>query len=434
MSSLFPPPQNNTLVWRPESRTRGSFNILSTCLITLVSCVWTAVHLNLPKHEDSNDSDSDLPLRQRIRRWFTSRQFLWRKCAWVVLGLLTPEMVTLFSPVMIPPFLALECYQLKDDLDWQKIHAYYGTMGGFAFHVGTDAGLPFEGRMTITPAGLRFLATYAPELIPRITPAEIEDKSKADGLAKFLVCIQATWFCLQCVTRMAQRLSISLLELNTFAHALCALFTYTRWWKKPLSIREPSLVKSESGNDCGHEIWALLYLATIANVGQEGPKQRHGFARNSTQESTKVYLIWDNKHNYETSKHHPFVPEETPSIGSPSAFFGGLHLIAWNAYFPSFAEMMLWRISALAITALGPALAVGNALALIVCSRRKTSDVMKVIGKGLRVLITLPSIFYAALYTFARVYIIVACFINLVHFSDAAFQVPTWSKYFPHVS
>ena len=69
----------------------------------------------------------------------------------------------------------------------------------------------------------------------KISKQDIEDKSKADGLAKTLVCVQALWFCVQCVSRIAQKLPITLLELNTFAHSLCALSVYILWWHKPLA-------------------------------------------------------------------------------------------------------------------------------------------------------------------------------------------------------
>src|SRR4051812_39553637 len=42
MSSVFEAaPNNSTPVWRPEPNTRRSFNILSTCVLTLIACLWT---------------------------------------------------------------------------------------------------------------------------------------------------------------------------------------------------------------------------------------------------------------------------------------------------------------------------------------------------------------------------------------------------------
>lgn len=100
MYSLFAAPQNSTLVWRPESRSRGSFNILSTCLVVLVSCVWTAVHLNVPKYEASNESAEGVKgLVKGLLRWFRQKKFLWRKCAWVLFGILAPELVRIYPAI-----------------------------------------------------------------------------------------------------------------------------------------------------------------------------------------------------------------------------------------------------------------------------------------------------------------------------------------------
>ena len=57
-----------------------------------------------------------------------------------------------------------------------------------------------------------------------------------------LTSTTATWFCVQCLTRFAQGLAISLLELNTFGHAVCTLFIYFMWWNKPLDIQEPEQI------------------------------------------------------------------------------------------------------------------------------------------------------------------------------------------------
>ena len=63
-----------TITWNPEPSVRGSWSILSTCIITTSLCVWTAVHLNVPAHDQ--------------KYW----QF-WRKLYWLGVGLFAPEMV-----------------------------------------------------------------------------------------------------------------------------------------------------------------------------------------------------------------------------------------------------------------------------------------------------------------------------------------------------
>jgi len=65
---------NDTVKWHAEPTTRGTFSILSTCFITLVLCVWSSVHPNLPGNGGK----------------------LWqRRLRWVVSGLLAPEFLIL---------------------------------------------------------------------------------------------------------------------------------------------------------------------------------------------------------------------------------------------------------------------------------------------------------------------------------------------------
>jgi hypothetical protein len=62
------------------------------------------------------------------------------------------------------------------------------------------------------------------------------------------VSLQASWFAAQCISRMALGMTISLLELSTFAHAICALVAYAFWWHKPLDVEEPTLVQGQDAD------------------------------------------------------------------------------------------------------------------------------------------------------------------------------------------
>jgi hypothetical protein len=126
------------------------------------------------------------------------------------------------------------------------MHAHFATMCGFCFDTTNveQNFLPGERtRVTLTSRGICSLAELAPELLPDISKELIRDKSKADGFGKTLVCLQAFWFCTQCISRLATGLSITLLELNTFGHALCALLAYTFWWSKPHDVNEAVLIQ-----------------------------------------------------------------------------------------------------------------------------------------------------------------------------------------------
>jgi len=124
----------------------------------------------------------------------------------------------------------------------------YPTTGGFAFDsdvIGDGRDFLPDGRkrVTLTGKGVVALLRIAPHLFPDISEGQIRDKSKANQLVKGIVSLQALWFAAQCISRMALGMTISLLELNTFAHAICALVAYSLWWHKPLDVEEPTLVQ-----------------------------------------------------------------------------------------------------------------------------------------------------------------------------------------------
>lgn len=84
--------ENHTVSWHPGPTTRGSFTILSSCVITLTLCVWKVVHLNLPEHEGCLPKRKKTNLKYWMTRWISLQQ--WRKVGWLILGIFAPEMVS----------------------------------------------------------------------------------------------------------------------------------------------------------------------------------------------------------------------------------------------------------------------------------------------------------------------------------------------------
>ncbi|KAL9628277.1 MAG: hypothetical protein Q9164_007338, partial [Protoblastenia rupestris] len=283
---------NSTADWVSEPNNRGSWTILTSSLITIGLCAWTALHLNVPEQGCKH-------------QWL-------RKTKWFILGLAAPEVVAYIAwrqrleaarlvkdigtavhrkePRLCwirwaAPWLRFASKHTssheKDpeppaspgpagtNVEWTPTHGFYAAMGGFAMSArdAKDQFLP-EGysRVALTTDGVRFLHEHAPELLPCISKEEIEDKSKADGLKKFLVCAQGLWFCVSCISRMAKGLPISLLELNAMAHALCALLIYIFWWSKPLDVGEPTVLKGEGVE----ELLAYFWMGSRISVDAEG--------------------------------------------------------------------------------------------------------------------------------------------------------------------
>ena len=96
-------------------------------------------------------------------------------------------------------------------------------------------------RVTITPTGVVFMASEA--YFPRIKRSDIQDKSKADVLAKGLVCVQVVWTVGQVIERKLASYPLTMLEVHTIVHVVCALLMYGLWIQKPLNVQDATVIE-----------------------------------------------------------------------------------------------------------------------------------------------------------------------------------------------
>lgn len=230
----------NTVGWVPDPNGRGTTGLIISCLLTLGLCVWNAMHLNIPPKGET-----------RVEYW-------WRISAWVFLGVLIPELVVLsawrqwLSARQMNKALSRILEERTDRkhghrrFEWTLAHSYYASMGGFVFEQeflpqGSKNLFDAPERLTLTASGVLLLAKCGH--LPDLNRETIWDKSKADGLAKALVCLQAAWMVLQILGRLVAHESITLLEVNTLGHIFCALVIYILWWKKPKGVKVPTVLE-----------------------------------------------------------------------------------------------------------------------------------------------------------------------------------------------
>ena len=113
-------------------------------------------------------------------------------------------------------------------------------------------------RLTISPKGIAFLAKHGHFV--KMSDVAIKDKSKADMLAKALVCVQVSWMLVQTVSRRIVGYPITLLEVHTLVHVACAIGMYGLWFQKPLDIRDPAWIDFSEFED-------LIALMLVRNYG-----------------------------------------------------------------------------------------------------------------------------------------------------------------------
>ena len=189
---------------------RGTSSLVISCLLTLILCVWSALHLNVPSQGET-----------RIYRLFVIMR-------WIIVGIYAPELVVFtawrqWSSAKILGKLIRDLRahgeKMSASHEWTMAHSFFACTGGFAFQLNNgESFLPADcpKRLAITARGMALLAKCGH--LPDIPRAEIVDKSKANDLAKALVMVQALWMLLQVIERLIVRLPVTLLEVNTIAH------------------------------------------------------------------------------------------------------------------------------------------------------------------------------------------------------------------------
>ena len=216
-SPLSPVIHDSQSILRRESaspNTRTLWNIVFSCFSTLFACAWIAVHPNIPAPGDSH--------------WIIFR----RRMMIMIFVLLAPEMVIIWAARQHHDAKILaRKFQVEGRTGWTKTHAFFLIMGGFTLHA---KGRPIR---VLEWEDLIALAKARRVDWPKITKEEIKDRSKGDYLSKGIVFLQTTWFTIQFFARAASKLTITELEVVTFAFSTLIGLIYYLWWDKPLDVR-----------------------------------------------------------------------------------------------------------------------------------------------------------------------------------------------------
>lgn len=265
-------------------------------------------------------------------------------------------------------------------------------MGGFVYYGPDKYGN--ISRCVVSSDGIKRLLEYKPELIPDISEDEIRDKSKADGLAKAILFIQVGWFCINCLSRLIQHLPLTLLEVSTFAHALCSLSVYILWWNKPLNVQEPTVIPypnlyrmdDRTGNMVEIEMTVVEDFGGIPHSSIAG--------------------VWI-------------------AVG---VMYGIPHLSAWNAAFPTHTEQVLWRVAS-CLVAGTPVFLFTFIVILAFAEMGFVADRLNASWLATILIMTSPVIYFPA-----SLYLIAESLRQLFHLTPESFLLPVWSNYVPHFS
>ncbi len=428
--------------WVDQPDNRGTFDIISSCFLTIFLCTWTCLHLNVPATKEGE--------------W---RPIL-RKFRWMMLTILGPEFAVAFAAgqranakrgLTTMRGMGYSCWTLR--------HSFYANMGGFVLQARDSTPFPIHGLHLIYLLEKGYLD------LPEITSEEISDKSKANLLAKALVCLQTGWFMVQCFGRLAGSLPLTTLELVTISYVWCTWNIYAQWLRKPLDVSAPTILRPK---------------ASIAEILKADP------AASEQYRQTPLDFVWDGRVSW-TLNVQPFFhfrvdPRERPmprilndslpwlnsAVDSAVCvfvivFYGAIHMFGWNLIFPTRTERIIWRLSVLALLCTSAAFCILELLKGIY----RAAYLLHINNKKM----TFKSVYYVyankidnlggarelpihnkeldegvvpiwqmvfmvplgVLYLFSRLYIIVEALTSLRALPAGAFQNAQWTTFIPHL-
>ena len=310
-------------------------------------------------------------------------------------------------------------------------HGFFIVMGGFHLFersseetVSSNRGMSQEDDIPLHPLQASDLVQFdgysESFFIP--TEAEIKDKGKSDWLAKSLVLLQMSWFVTQCIARAVEHLPITHLEIVTLAYAAMNFVIYIFWWNKPLNVNRPVRVLRKSGAketrpEPTSEEWKLTWEAIgkgLEIIFEFIAGFRDGDVNLSHED--RVPRFWANN----TSSEELGIGVGNVIMLLVGVCFGSIHCIAWHFSFPTHTELLMWRLSSVAITVVPINIFLGFILGSYMNSVNYTAETVLI----------LP---HVTLYILARAVTLVLAFTSLRGLPPGAYETVHWTTFIPHI-
>ena len=402
--------------WVSSPNGRGTIDILWACLITTFLCTWTSLHLNLPAPRESH-----------LQRGF-------RRFRWMIQAFIAPELVVgLATGQKIEARRSVSLWKDSGYDKWTIHHGFYAMMGGFVLQPRDSKPFPVKSKQ------LHYLVTRGYTSFPAITEMEIRTKGKQDGFQKILTLLQLGWFVLQCLTRAIQHLPVTTLELATIGLVLCTLASYYQWFHKPLDAEEAIIITTQKST-----AQILVEAGTIAS-------RPYVHTPLDFIDKSPLWLTEIQPHlRFRAGPRErplPRLPNDTLAVigASLDAIFlfaiittyTCIHFIAWDFHFPTQIERTLWRVNCIIMIA---AAFIFFSYSLIDWQRwylklfphtsmQKTSErAMRWVVRWRPIVMSAATVIYTA----ARVYIAVECFVSLRSLPTGVFDSVQWLNFVPH--
>ncbi|POS73307.1 hypothetical protein DHEL01_v208303 [Diaporthe helianthi] len=467
--------------WDNGPSRRGTLRLLWSCVATMFTCTWTVLHMNVPDYQDT--------VAQRMARkvkWLVINilfpEFIFSKAV-CDLRLALDELRS-FELASLSPFSAIkqpsfatdqptdcdskhrnsdgDCKNaaprseadehgsseeslIKDNTGhselqnpyWTVVHSYYAQMGGILCLHKQAGCQTLNGCFPFASPAMIWAFDWADDRHPlkefALREADIQDRSKADWLAKGISILQITWLIINVTVRGFTGLPVTQLEISAFAFSVMAIGIYMANWWKPKDVLRPS-VQSATFNS-----YQMRDTSTTPFV--QSFSEGLYWLRSTRRVNPVPKTFWD--WNFATASRVEndlvWMDGEPPyffiMVGLSSLAFGGMHCIAWNFDFPSQAEVLCWRIASL-VSAILPITVLFLSYGLDYISVKygkvqwNKKSVTERCEDTARILANTSSMAYMG----ARMTVIVLLFTCMRAVPSGVYTITPWTRFLPKIS
>ncbi|CAG7852685.1 SubName: Full=Uncharacterized protein {ECO:0000313/EMBL:CCA71385.1} [Serendipita indica DSM 11827] len=430
--------------------------IVLSCITTIFLCIWVALHLNVPEPVDTKSLGYLARFKISIKCFF--------RCT------LVPVFVTLVVPewvlgMAVRQFIAAS--RVAKSIGATRQQGFFIIMGGFHLFKRREGPLkniieiieeyieethPLvenlamevrDGRGSCAPGKSQKMNNpFEEEFGEPVHPldefdvchllqtgklrlpntADLEDRCKSDGLAKFLIVIQTFWFISQCIARKLSKLPLTELEIITLGYTLLTVAMYIAWWDKPYRVRFPVRVYETLPKRTKEQQW-LKNNMEATNSWETAFNYAAG---------TQAELVDLRSVKQVPIFYSGFTLDEwnvsdlggIPTTVIVGTLFGAVHFLGWSSPFPSTRMQFLWRFAAIAMTAVPPAALVGAFFGGLI-----RDTLSELVGT----LVFLPLFLLPPLYFVGRGVTVVLALVTLAKLPLDAYRDVEWSDFFPHI-
>ncbi len=400
-----------------EPTQRGAFDITWSCIVTLFLCAYTSIHLNVPSH----------------------RERLWRVCLrvflWTLATITAPELVLLHATGQkLEARRSMETWRSDGFTDWTIRHGFFVNMGGLELKSQGSPAFPINSRQ------LHYMVAKGHIRYPLLEIKQIINRSNSDYFQIMLTSFQLTWFVVQLVGRLAERLPVTTMEFLTLLSSLCTGFICYQWSQKPRNVRIPIVLEMQASiMDVRAQEWSisgeneLCRQTPLDFVNETSPPwlvniQTHLEHRKSPSKMTLA--------RFTTRLLTPILTSKYELVFS--IIYNALFLLGGYAIFPTQIEHDLWRFSSSVMVftmiiywmietyrwSLG--FRKGRLYPSSTEQREKEAEAFSFWEAA----VITPLV---VLYVSARTYILAEVFLGLRSLPTEAFRSISWANYIPHV-